>query len=221
MSALCDNSGIKRGRIVPGAFNLSYSRVTHYWSHRFRQAMEIYRAEFSADSRLSLSRVRRLLKTGQYRLYVAQDQDTARVMAFALIWVGARPAFVHLDYIGVGREWQGHGIGTALYRWFISQMKTISPRAQLLTLEVEDALISFYRRSETYVLDKVPYLFPGPQGPIPMHLMVYDRRGRRTLGRQAVQGIIRGLYCGLHQRAKDDAQLRSVIAHVPRRVALV
>ena len=198
--------------------NLLFTRVEQYYSHRFRDAMQIYMAEFYS-SRLSISKIRSLLRTGSYQLFVGQDAD--RVLAMALMWACTRPAFVHLDYIAVKREWKGRSIGTAFYRWLIENIGKLSPRAQLLTLEVEDDLLDFYRRSQTRVLHDVPYLFPAPHGPIPMHLMVYDRRGRKTLGRVVVQKIIRALYRGIHNRGADDALLRSFVSCVPRRVSLV
>lgn len=198
---------------------LLFVRVQQYSSRRFREGMQIYRSEFPSDSRLSITKIKRLLNAGSYQLFVAQD--TQRVRACALVWVCQRPAFVHLDYIAVRRADKGRGIGTALYRWLIASLPRLAPRAQLLTLEVGDTLIDFYRRSQTQVLDKVPYLFPGPRGPLPMHLMVHDRSGRKTLRRAVVQDLIRALYCGLHQRAADDALLRSFISRVPRHVSLV
>jgi ribosomal protein S18 acetylase RimI-like enzyme len=194
---------------------ISVRRVEHYFSRCFREAMRIYHAEFPADSRLSLARIRQLLKSEQYQLYVAQPQETEGVRAFALVWICPRPAFVHLDYLAVEREWKGRGIGTSLYRWLIAHMGELAPRAQLLTLEVEDALIEFYRRSQTHLVQNVPYLFPGPSGPIPMHLMVHDRQGRKTLKRAVVQNIIRALYGGLHRRAADDPLLQSFLPQLP------
>jgi hypothetical protein len=108
-----------------------------------------------------------------------------------------------------------------LYRWLTAHLKNLSPRAQLLTLEVEDDLVEFYRRSQTALLQDVPYLFPGPRGPIPMHLMVYDRLKRAILYRKTVQNIIRTLYQGLHHRQADDALLQSFISRVPQQTSLV
>ena len=197
--------------------NLSFTKVEQYYSHRFRAAMQIYMAEFHS-SRLSISKIRSLLKTGSYQLFVAQDAE--RILAMALIWECSRPAFLHLDYIAVKREWKGRSIGTAFYRWLIKNMGKLSPRARLLTLEVEDDLLGFYRRSQTRILHKVPYLFPARRSPIPMHLMVYNRQGRKTLSRAVVQAIIRALYQGIHNRGPDDALLRSFISRVPRQVIL-
>jgi GNAT superfamily N-acetyltransferase len=197
---------------------LSFSRVEQYYSHRFREAMQIYMSEFRS-SRLPIAKIRSLLRTGSYQLFVGQD--AGRVLAMALIWVCTRPAFVHLDYIAVRREWNGRGIGTTFYRWLIECVEKLSSRTQLLTLEVEDDLLGFYRRSQTRVLHDVPYLFPAPHGPMPMHLMVYDRQGRKTLGRTVVQEIIRALYRGIHNRGANDALLRSFISRVPRQVLLV
>lgn len=198
--------------------NLLFTRVKQYYSRCFRAAMQIYMSEFRS-SRLPVAKIRSLLRTGSYQLFVAQD--AGRVLAMALIWVCTRPVFVHLDYIAVKREWKRRGIGIAFYRWLIAQMGKLSPRAGLLTLEVEDDLLGFYRRSQTQVLHDVPYLFPAPRGPIPMHLMVYDRQARKTLSRAVVQGIIRALYRGIHNRGADDALLRSFISRVPRQVSLV
>ncbi len=198
--------------------NLLFTRVEQYYSHHFREAMHIYMAEFHS-SRLPIRKIRSLLRTGSYQLFVAQGAE--RVLAMALIWECTRPAFIHLDYIAVKREWKGRGIGTALYRWLIENMGKLSPRARLLTLEVEDDLLNFYRRSQTRVLHDVPYLFPAQRGPIPMHLMVYDHQERRTLSRAVVQEIICALYRGIHNRRADDALLRSFISRVPRQVSLV
>ena len=206
---------------MPVTPEISVRRVEHYFSRRFREAMRIYHAEFPADSRLSLSRIRQLLKSEQYQLYVAREQETAHVIAFALVWICPHPAFVHLDYIAVEQEKKGRGIGTALYWWLMAHMEELAPRSQLLTLEVEDALIEFYRRSQTRVMQNVPYVFPGPYGLIPMHLMVYDRQGRKTLSRTVVQNIIRALYCGLHRRSADDPLLRSFLFHIPERVLIL
>jgi len=197
---------------------LSFTRVEQYYSRRFDEAMRIYMSEFRS-SRLPISKIRSLLRTESYQLFTAQDAE--QVLAMALIWVCARPAFVHLDYIAVGREWKGRGVGTAFYRWLVAHLGQLSPRARLLTLEVEDELLGFYRRSRTRTLHDVPYLFPAPRGPIPMHLMVYDRRARKTLSRTAVQDIIRALYRGIHNRGADDALLRSFISRVPRQVPVV
>ena len=198
--------------------NLIFARVEQYYSYRFRDAMQIYMAEFHS-SRLPISKVRSLLRTGSYQLFVAQDAE--RVLAMALIWECSRPAFIHLDYIAVKREWKGRSVGTAFYRWLSKNIGKLSPRARLLTLEVEDDLLDFYRRSQTRVLHDVPYLFPAQRGPIPMHLMVYDRQERRTLSRAVVQAIIRALYQGIHNRGPEDALLRSFIFRVPRQVLLV
>ncbi len=200
---------------------LSFTRVQRPYARCFHEAMQIYLAEFPASSRLPVNRVRSLLKTGGYQLFVAQDQGTGHVLALALIWLCARPAFVHLDYIAVKAERKGQGIGTAFYRWLVEHMQVLSSRAQLLTLEVEDDLVAFYRRSQTRTLQNVPYLFPGSHGPIPMHLMVYDRRGRKILGRAVVQRLIRALYQGIHNRGANDAVLRSFISRVPQQVSLV
>jgi hypothetical protein len=198
--------------------NLLFTRVDHYYSRRFRDAMQIYMSEFRS-SRLPVAKIRSLLRTGSYQLFVAQDVE--RALAMALIWVCIRPAFIHLDYIAVKREWKGRSIGTAFYLWLIKNMGKLSPRDQLLTLEVEDDLLGFYRRSQTQVLHNVSYLFPAPHGPMPMHLMVYDRRRRKTLSCVVVQEIIRALYQGIHNRGPDDALLRSFISRVPRQVLLV
>lgn len=192
-------------------------RIKQYHSRRFREAMRIYLTEFH-NSRLPIGKIRALLKTGSYQLFVAED--TGLVLAMALVWISPRPAFVHLDYIAVQHEEKGRGIGTALYRWLIEHLGEFSPRVQLLTLEVEDDLLGFYQRNQTKVLHGVPYLFPARSGPIPMHLMVYDRRGRRTLDRADVQALIRALYRGIHNRGADDALLCSFITRVPQRVAL-
>ncbi|HXG20893.1 MAG TPA: GNAT family N-acetyltransferase [Methylomirabilota bacterium] len=197
---------------------LSFARLEQYSSRQFRAATQIYLQEFPRDSRLSLARIRALLKAGNYQLIVARDDH--QVLGFALIWLCRRPAFVHLDYIAVAHELKGKGIGTALYRWLIVHLKDLLPRAQLLTLEVGDDLIAFYRRSQTKLLRDTPYLFPGPLGPVPMHLMVYDALDRSQLDRRTVQGVIRGLYCGLHRRNAQDASLRSCLASVPAQVFL-
>jgi hypothetical protein len=193
-------------------------RIEQYHSRRFREAMRIYLTEFHS-SRLPISKIRALLKTGSYQLFVTED--TGGILALALVWVSPRPAFVHLDYLAVQHEEKGRGIGTALYRWLIGHLGEFSPRAQLLTLEVEDDLLGFYQRNQTKILQDVPYLFPARSGALPMHLMVYDRLERRTLDRADVQALIRTLYRGIHHRGADDALLRSFITHVPQRVALV
>jgi ribosomal protein S18 acetylase RimI-like enzyme len=198
--------------------HISFLRLEQYASRRFRQAMRIYRDEFSASSRLSIARVCQLLRTGSYQLFIAQENE--EVLGFALVWKCPRPVFVHLDYIAVRQDRKGHGLGTALYRWLITHLKDFAPRAYLFTLEVEEDLIAFYRRSQTYLLADVPYLFPGPRGPIPMHLMVYDRQKRAVLARKTVQGIIRALYQGLHNRQADDALLRSFISCIPQQISL-
>jgi len=198
--------------------NLLFTRVEQYYSRRFRDAIQIYMSEFRS-SRLPIAKIRSLLRTGSYQLFVGQGAE--RVLAMALIWVCTRPAFVHLDYIAVRRGWKGRSIGTTFYRWLIEHMGKLSPHALLLTLEVEDDLLGFYRRSQTRVLHDVPYLFPAQRGPVPMHLMAYDSQGRKTLGRAVVQAIIRALYQGIHNRGADDALLRSFISRVPRQVVLV
>ena len=198
--------------------HLSFVRVGQYYSRPFGEAMRIYVSEFHG-SRLPISKIRALLRTGSYQLFTAQGAE--RVLAMALVWVCSRPAFVHLDYIAVGREWKGRGVGTAFYRWLVEHLGQLSPRAQLLTLEVEDELLGFYRRSRTRTLHDVPYLFPAPHGPIPMHLMVYDRRARKTLSRTAVQDIIHALYRGIHNRGAADPLLRSFISRIPRQVSLL
>ena len=195
-----------------------FQRVEQYHSHRFRQAMNIYLAEFSRDSRLSISRIRELLKAGDYQPLIAEERG--QVMGFALIWLSRAPAFVHLDYLAVGQPWKGKGVGTALYRWLIARLRALSPRTQLLTLEVEDDLILFYQRSQTRLLREVKYLFPGPLGPVPMHLMAHDLRDRTELDRRTVQGVIHALYCGLHGREPTDPVLRQCLTQVPAQVSL-
>jgi ribosomal protein S18 acetylase RimI-like enzyme len=197
---------------------LSFARVEQYRSRRFRQAMQIYRAEFSHDTGLPISQVRELLKERSYQLLVVEDEQQVR--GFALLWISRSPAFVHLDYLAVGQKWKGKGVGTALYRWLIKHLADFSPRARLLTLEVEDELIAFYQRSHTRLLHDVPYIFPGPHGPVPMHLMAYDSLGRATLGCATVRGVIRALYCGLHGREPTDLLLRSCLARIPVKVSL-
>ena len=198
---------------------MQVTRITQYYSRRFREAMRIYRVEFP-DTALPTARIRALLKAESYQLFVVEE-DTRDTLAMALVWLCRQPVFLHLDYIAVKQEKKGRGIGTALYRWLIDHMQELSPRAQLLTLEVEDDLLGFYRRSQTKVLQNVPYLFPARRGPIPMNLMVHDRLKRTIVDRALVQGIIRGLYRGIHNRGADDALLRSFISRVPRQVALV
>jgi GNAT superfamily N-acetyltransferase len=197
---------------------LSFSRVRQYSSRHFRDAMRLYRAEFP-DTALPLTRVRQLLLSGRYQLFVAEADGT--VCAFALVWVCPRPAFVHLDYMAVAQERRGRGAGTALYRWLIARLADVAPRASLLTLEVEDHLVPFYRRSGTRVLRDVPYLFPGARGPLPFNLMAHDLRGRTTLDGSVVQDIIRALYRGLHGRGGRDPVLCSFLPRVPARVAVV
>jgi GNAT superfamily N-acetyltransferase len=136
---------------------LSFSGVEHYSSRRFHEAMRIYRAELSRDTGLPIPRIRELLQAGNYQLLIGQDEQ--QVLVFALIWICQKPAFVHLDYFAVAEGWKGKGIGTTLYRWLTDHLTDFSPHAQLLTLEVEDDLIAFYRRSSTRLLADVAYLF--------------------------------------------------------------
>jgi ribosomal protein S18 acetylase RimI-like enzyme len=197
---------------------LSFSRVERYGSRRFRDAMRIYVVEFPRESRLSIHRIRALLKERDYQLIVAEEEG--RVLGFALIWLCRRPALVHLDYIAIARQWKGKGIGTALYGWLIKHLQELSPRASLLTLEVDAELIAFYQRSQTRLLREVSYLFPGPLGPVPMQLMVYDAQDRGTLDRKTVRGMIRALYCGLHRRQPTDSSLRFCLSRLPAQIAL-
>jgi ribosomal protein S18 acetylase RimI-like enzyme len=197
----------------------SIVRIVHYWSRQFQEAMQIYHAEFPADSRLSVAKIRTLLTAGHYQLFVMHEGG--EVLGFALIWISRRPAFVHLDYIAVRQEQKGRGVGTVLYRWLTTHLQELCPRASLLTLEVDDELIPFYRRSDTNILSRVPYLFPGRFGPLSMHLMAYDRQRRKTLHRTLVQGVIRALYRGLHHRPVRDPLLCSFLPHVPQSVRLV
>jgi GNAT superfamily N-acetyltransferase len=199
--------------------NFSIRRIVRYWSRPFHEAVQIYRAEFPADSRLSVAEIRTLLKAGQYQLFVAQEGGA--VSGFALIWVSRRPAFVHLDYIAVRQDQKGQGIGTVLYRWLTTHLRDFCPRASLLTLEVDDDLIPFYQRSATCVLHNTPYVFPGRFGPLPMRLMVYDLRQRKTLPQRLVRGVIRALYYDLHHRPAGDPLLRSFLPRVPQLVRLV
>lgn len=195
-----------------------FDRIEQYHSQRFRQAMRIYLTEFPRDSRLSISRIRRLLKEGNYQLIGAETNGL--VLGFALLWICRSPTFVHLDYLAVAHGWKGKGLGTALYRWLIAHLPDFSPRARLLTLEVEDALISFYQRSQTRLLHNLSYQFPGPLGPVPMHLMVHDAQRRAALDRRTVRGVIRALYCGLHRRNPADPLLRSCLTQIPAKVFL-
>lgn len=137
------------------------------------------------------------------------------MLGFALLWICRKPAFVHLDYLAVAQSWKGKGVGTALYRWLIAHLQELSPQASLLTLEVDPELIAFYQRSHTRLLRDVAYWFPGPLGPVPMQLMVYDARDRAQLDRRTVQNVIRSLYCGLHRRHTRDPLLRQCLAQVP------
>jgi hypothetical protein len=102
----------------------------------------------------------------------------------------------------------------------LTHLTSLSPRAALLTLEVDEELVGFYRRSHTQILHDVPYLFPGRQGPLPMNLMVYDHLQRTALSRVLVQNVIRALYKGIHRRGGKDPLLRSFLPRVPRRVLL-
>jgi ribosomal protein S18 acetylase RimI-like enzyme len=198
---------------------LSFERVEQYASRRFHEAMRIYRAEFlSGDTSLPIKRIGELLKEGSYQLIIAQDEQ--HVLGFALIWICQKPVFVHLDYFATVDEWKGKGIGTRLYRWLTEHLSDFSPRARLLTLEVEDDLIAFYRRSDTRLLQDVPYLFPGLRGPVPMHLMVYDTLSRATLDRATVCRVVRGLYCGLHGRDVRDPWLQSCLKTIPAQISL-
>ena len=198
--------------------DFSFTRVEQYASRRFREAMQIYQAEFPAQSRLSITKIRQLLRSGKYQLFVASGGE--QVVGFALLWVCKQPAFVHLDYIAVSQEKKGQGVGTLLYRWLLTHLTKLSPRASLLTLEVDDELVGFYQRSYTRVLQDVPYLFPGRQGPLPMNLMVYDILERTTLNGRLVQNVIRALYRGIHNRGENDSLLRSFLSLVPRSVSL-
>jgi GNAT superfamily N-acetyltransferase len=197
---------------------VSFHRVEQYASRQFREAMRIYRAEFSPATALPISHIRELLKKGDYQLLVAWDER--QVLGFALIWICRKPVFVHLDYFAVADKWKGKGLGTQLYRWLTEHLTDFSPRARLLTLEVEDDLIAFYQRGNTHLLQDVPYVFPGLRGPVPMRLMVYDRLGRVILARATVRGVIRGLYCGLHRRDARDPLLQSCLRTVPAQTSL-
>jgi len=219
--AFNDNRSVKERHGVgmkKSNLTLSFSRVEQYSSRRFHEAMHIYRAEFSHDTGLPITHIRKLLKTGNYQLLIGQDEQ--QVLVFAIIWICQKPAFVHLDYFAVVEEWRGQGIGTTLYRWLIDHLADFSPRAQLLTLEVEDNLIPFYQRSGTQLLQGVSYIFPGLHAPVPMHLMVHNTRGDTTLDRVTVRGIVRGLYCGLHQRDAQDPLLRSCLKTIPAQISL-
>jgi ribosomal protein S18 acetylase RimI-like enzyme len=205
--------------IMNDAFpQFSFCRIEQYSSHRFRQAMRIYLTEFPRDSRLSIDRIRTLLREGNYQLIVAETNGW--VLGFALIWICRSPTFVHLDYLAVAQEWKGKGIGTALYCWLTTHMPDFLPRARLLTLEVEDDLIAFYQRSQTRLLRNLSYQFPGPLGPVPMHLMVHDAQGRTELDQRTIRGVIRALYCGLHRRKPTDPVLRLCLTQVPAKVFL-
>lgn len=198
---------------------LSFQRVEQYASRRFREAMRIYRAEFLAgETSLPMKRIRELLQEGSYQLIIAEDEQN--VLGFALIWICQKPAFVHLDYFATVEEWKGKGIGTQLYRWLTGHLTDLSPRARFLTLEVEDDLIAFYQRSDTRLLQDVPYLFPGVRGPVPMHLMVYDALGGATLDRATVRSVVRGLYCGLHGRDARDPLLHACLKTIPTQISL-
>ena len=202
---------------IPVLPDVTFAVTTQGYSQAFQQAMQIYRAEFEAAVRLPIVKIRRLLSQGQYRLVIAQEHQA--VLGMALVW-GGNPPFVHLDYLAVAHEQQGRGLGTALYRWLAQHLPQIFADATCLTLEVEDHLIPFYQRSGTKLLVGVPYLFPGPHGPVPMHLMLHDPQVGNAVPGATVKAIVAGLYQGIHGRSHNDPVLCSLLANIPEIVKL-
>jgi hypothetical protein len=136
------------------------------------------------------------------------------VLGFALIWISSRPAFV-LSGLHRGAQEQRTRIGTVLYRWLTAHHRGLST-CPLLTLEVEDELIPFYRRSDTNVWRKCRK--PWAVWSLADAPMVYDRQQRRRWT-APLSGCDSGAVPGHHQRPAADPLLRSLLP-VPQTVRL-
>jgi GNAT superfamily N-acetyltransferase len=188
---------------------------------RWDEAAALVAASFP-ETALPEERMRALVVAGRYRVGLEVDAHGA-LAGVAVVALFAAEKFVHLDYLATAPAHRRTGVATRL----VAAAAAAAPLpCDLLTLEVDETLVPFYRARGARLLAGVPYLFPATTPPMPMLLMAMPAgHAPATLGptfpTARARDLVTALYRDLHGRdAAHDPLLASVLAGFPAEIVL-
>jgi GNAT superfamily N-acetyltransferase len=207
-------------------------RVSSTASPLFSSCLRVLANSIPISEQLPEDRLIRLLAHDNYRLYALRDD--LDVVAFATLYLSGTRPIALLDYMGVRRDLQGQGIGSAFFRMLVDIAHREEPTANWLMIEVDDdregidreretnrRRIAFYRRLGAQLLENMPYRFPSTAGnPVPMRLMVFRLRPEATLSPAVLRLAIEDIFLRIHGRDAGDPLLGWIVAQEPAALRL-
>lgn len=136
--------------------NVEYLQEIHdVESSIFEQVFRIYSEAFVGPEELNIDQLKKLVKTGKYRLFVLTGSDLndqSVVIGFIFLGSNNSKTIFNIDYLAINQRVRSKGAGTLMVQLLLSRVKRevsamlLGVRPKAITLECEKKLISFYNR---------------------------------------------------------------------------
>lgn len=108
-------------------------------TENYTHLKRIYNSSFDNRLKIRTRNIGKNIKRGKYIPYIGYNNDN-KVIGFSLVYPVNRET-KHIDYFAIDREYRGKGIGIEFLNKLIEGID-----GNIITLECEDKLISFYKK---------------------------------------------------------------------------
>ena len=191
----------------------------------FDALWRIYEESITGSERKGRAALRRMLDRPEYRFLVARKD--VGICGFAVVYRSPAEPFELLEYLAVGTELRGRGVGGRLFGATAAELgdrallvEVDSPRADSPDFHACTLRERFYRRLGCLRVDGVTYILPLPGAPPAMDLMLYRRRPAPSIACDELRRWIEEVFDRVYARPRDDARIEEMLSGVPELIRL-
>lgn len=154
---------------------MEFIKLENSYSQEFKEAWRVYESSFPSDERRALGLQKELFKNKLYNFFIVLKDKV--LVAIIADW--DFEDFLFVEHIAVKKIFRGKGIGTELFKEYISKNKRkIVLEVEKPETEIAAKRIKFYEKMG-FKLNNFGYIQP-PYGkdknPVPLFLMTYPEK---------------------------------------------
>jgi GNAT superfamily N-acetyltransferase len=204
-------------------------RVLSSVQPEFDTLVRIYTEAHPGSERKPIAALQRMIERPEY-LFLAAKQDNV-VVGFSIALAFANSDAALLEYMAVGADHRGRGLGELLFR-ATAQRPQINERFLLIEVDSDhtntadtadrERRKAFYRRLGCRQIDGLTYVMPpvsSTQPPL-MNMLVYRRAMPDAIGKARLRGWLEACYAQVYQQRLPDGRIDAMLAGLPDSISI-
>ncbi|WP_276921651.1 GNAT family N-acetyltransferase [Ferroplasma acidiphilum] len=195
----------------------------------FKEAIEIYEEAFPEGEKRPVEDIKRNIEENNEKMFIARHNGDP--VLFSMIWPVENTDFLFLDYIAVGKNYRGQGVGSIFLQKIFDISENVNYNHMIFEVENPEEgdnkkqrseRIKFYRRAGAKTMTGFKYFLPPRNGSKSqeMKLMMISRKNIGKVNGKRIQSILSQIYTHIYNRSSNDKTLNGILDDIPENITL-